>query len=308
MRNTIRKALVALAAVAMSAASSTAQEAAEFEGERTMETFQTNRENNFRYDAERFNGFNTVREIFKGKKYRREDSFINRIDIRVPENDTLVKVIQYYPEVKKGCFFYAKGSCGSFLESNKVFYDNAKFTKTDNTVEIDGYTFDIYRAAYDFDTTQVTYQYRMNVKTNRVDSIKFTNRAVNRIRGEYTVCSDKTHPEYKDNLPMIVPGVVGVIKKMETTTIAQTTNSEWWNSDLISTCSSYNIKTIAREVSDSEFEVPSDIELVDATKELRAVRKMIEKNKKKLRKKGVWQDVEITHDVIYDNFEEAWEY
>ena len=59
---------------------------------------------------------------------------------------------------------------------------------------------------------------------------------------------------------------------------------------------------------DSEFEIPSDIKLIDIAKEPKQYLKMMEDNKKFMIKKKLWVEEAPDEAKIYDNLNEDWDY
>ena len=80
------------------------------------------------------------------------------------------------------------------------------------------------------------------------------------------------------------------------------------NIDFLMSLSTIVTSITPRTVDDSEFEIPSDIKLIDIAKEPKQYLKMMEDNKKFMIKKKLWVEEAPDEAKIYDNLNEDWDY
>ena len=80
------------------------------------------------------------------------------------------------------------------------------------------------------------------------------------------------------------------------------------NIDFLMSVSTVVTSITPRTVDDSEFEIPSDIKLIDIAKEPKQYLKMMEDNKKYMIKKKLWVEETPDEAKIYDNLNEDWDY
>ena len=79
------------------------------------------------------------------------------------------------------------------------------------------------------------------------------------------------------------------------------------NIDFLMSLSTIVTSITPRTVDDSEFEIPSDIKLIDIAKEPKQYLKLMEDNKKFMIKKKLWVEEAPDEAKIYDNLNDDWD-
>ena len=229
-----------------------------------------------------FNGSYTAVTLAKGNKNRVNASYNNSVTITVTEGD-VITTTTYYPFVKKGWTTKA-----SVSDSKKQMAEMAKgdVEKTGETMTILGHKCEVNRLKY-----------------TKTDNQQGTVTTIN-MNNDYALCDDPSLPGADTET---VPGVKGVPLKFVTNMVTQSDN-EYLNLDIRLTVST-EVKSITpRAVDDSEFVVPSDIKMIDPSKEPKKYLKMLTENYEYMKKQGLWPDNSVNEDKIFDNLNEEWDF
>lgn len=224
-----------------------------------------------------------MKVINKGNKSRTEMSYNNSIMITTIDGDK-ISTVTYFPYIKKG---YTGGTT-SISQSKQHLEEMRKgeVEKTGETMTILGRKCDVYKVRYQQTTDSAGTKMVMN------------------IHNEFAICQDPDLPSVDTE---VLPGVKGIPLKCTINTLSQTTN-EMINLDVDISVSTIIKSITPRKVDDSEFEVPSDIKIIDADKEPKKFIKMLEENKKYMMKKGLWKETPENEAKIYDNLSEEWDF
>lgn len=86
------------------------------------------------------------------------------------------------------------------------------------------------------------------------------------------------------------------------------TSNDMLNLDFLMYLDSETKSITPRKVEDSEFEIPSDIKLIDGNKDPEKILKITEENTKYMKKKKLWTEKEPDEVRIFDNLQEDWDY
>lgn len=224
-----------------------------------------------------------MKVINKGNKSRTEMSYNNSIMITTIDGDK-ISTVTYFPYIKKG---YTGGTT-SISQSKQQLEEMRKgeVEKTGETMTILGRKCDVYKIRYQQTTDSAGTKMVMN------------------IHNEFAICQDPDLPSVDTE---VLPGVKGIPLKCTINTLSQTTN-EMINLDVDISVSTIIKSITPRKVDDSEFEVPSDIKIIDADKEPKKFIKMLEENKKYMMKKDLWKETPENEAKIYDNLSEEWDF
>jgi hypothetical protein len=293
--------LAVLAFVMMGVGQSVAQEVAPFEGESTSKVFSSQKmtamvtTKNFlakailksvmkKYTDDNpmlYNGMYTQKSVIKGNKTRAEVSHNNSVIITITEPEQ-VTTITYYNYLKKGYTMVAKINPAQVEQMR-----NSEVEKTGETVTIMGKKCDVYKQKY-----QKT--------TDTLETVTNIN-----INNEYAVCEDyEGMPEMASKM---LNGVTGCPLKFTTNTVTQTTN-KMLNMDIRLSIATEITSITPRAVDDSEFDVPSDIKLIDGNKDAKKMFKIAQENIDYMKKNNLWVDPALNEDKIYDNLNEEWDF
>ncbi len=221
--------------------------------------------------------------IYKGNKTRAEMSYNNSIMITTIDGDK-ISTVTYFPYIKKGY----TGGATSISQSKQQLEEMRKgeVEKTGETMTILGRKCYVYKVRYQHTTDSAGTKTVMN------------------LHNDFAICQDPDLPGVDTE---VLPGVKGVPLKCTVNTLSQTTN-EMVNLDVDVSISTILKSITPRKVDDSEFEIPSDIKMIDANKEPKKFIKMLEENKKYMMKKGLWKETPEDEAKIYDNLSEEWDF
>ena len=226
-----------------------------------------------------FNGSYTATTIYKGKKTKVNATYNNSVTLTLPEGDK-TKSITYFPYIKKG-YYQLLDVAASKQQLEEM--RKGEVEKTGETMEILGRKCNVYKVKY-------------VMKQDTLGTVSTTN-----IHNDYAICEEcPADQEY-------VPDVKGAPLKFTMNTVSQTDN-EMLNFDLRLSVSTLATEIKERTVDDSEFEVPSDIKLIDGNKDPKKMLKIMTENYEYMKKKDMWIDPKINEDKIYDNLSEDWDY
>lgn len=301
MKKTI---LLALVALFMGLVQVSAQTAAGFEGETTSKMFSSQKmqskvlTKNFlakmitksilkKYldnNPSLYNGAYTATTICKGNKVCSKYTKDNSVVITIPE-DGKYKIITYYPFIKKG--YYTKSTVSAAqAQVNLEQMRKGNLEKTGETMMILGRRCSVYKMKYE-----------------EVKDSAGTKTILN-MHNEFAICDDPSLPMADQN---IVSGVKGVPLKFFTNLVTQT-NTDMVNMDIRMAISTMITSITPRKVEDSEFEVPSDVKLVDVDAKPQEMFKIMLENTKYMKKHKLWVDPALNEDKIYDNLSEDWDF
>lgn len=229
-----------------------------------------------------YTGTYTMTSITKGDKNRTNTPYNNSVTITVKEGD-MTRTTTYFPYIKKG---YTQVT--NMTENQKQVEEMRKgqVEKTGETMTILGRKCDVYKVKY-------------TMKTDSAGMVSTTN-----LHNEFAISTDSSLPGADLEC---IPGVKGVPLKFSNNTASQTSN-EMMNIDFLMSLSTIVTSITPRTVDDSEFEIPSDIKLIDIAKEPKQYLKMMEDNKKFMIKKKLWVEEAPDEAKIYDNLNEDWDY
>lgn len=221
--------------------------------------------------------------IYKGNKTRTEMSYNNSITIATIDGDK-ISTVTYFPYIKKGY----TGGTASINQSKGQLEEMRKgeVEKTGETMTILGRKCDVYKVKYQQATDSAGTKMVMN------------------LHNDFAICQDPDLPGVDTE---VLPGVKGIPLKCTVNTLSQTTN-EMVNLDIEISISTILKSITPRKVDDSEFEIPSDIKIIDADKEPKKFIKMLEENKNYMVKKGLWKETPEDEAKIYDNLSEEWDF
>ena len=226
-----------------------------------------------------YNGSYNSTTIYKGKKIRVNATYNNSVTLTLPEGDK-TKSITYFPYIKKG-YYQLLDIAASKQQLEEM--RKGEVEKTGETMEILGRKCNVYKVKY-------------VMKQDTLGTISTTN-----IHNDYAICEEcPADQEY-------VPDVKGAPLKFTLNTVSQTDN-EMLNFDLRLSVSTLATEIKERAVDDSEFEVPSDIKLIDGNNDPQKMLKIMTENYEYMKKKDMWIDPKINEDKIYDNLSEDWDY
>lgn len=231
-----------------------------------------------------YNGSYTAKTIFKGDKTCVTLSKDNSVVITLPV-DGKYKIITYYPYIKKG--YYTMSDVED--EQDQAELEKMRkgdVEKTGETMTILGRKCSVYKVKYE----EVT------------DSAG--TKSITNIHNEFAISDDPSLPEADKE---VIPGVKGCPLKFATNCVSQTTN-EMVNMDIRMAISAIITSITPRKVEDSEFEVPSDIKLVDIDAKPKEMFKIMSENTKYMKKNKLWVDPALNEDKIYDNLSEDWDF
>ena len=237
---------------------------------------------NFDNNPSFYTGTYTTTVIAKGDKIRTNTPYNNSVTITVKEGD-MTRTTTYFPYIKKG---YTQVT--NMTENQKQVEEMRKgqVEKTGETMTILGRKCDVYKVKY-------------TMKTDSAGMVSTTN-----LHNEFAISTDSSLPGADLEC---IPGVKGVPLKFSNNTASQTSN-EMMNIDFLMSLSTIVTSITPRTVDDSEFEIPSDIKLIDIAKEPKQYLKMMEDNKKFMIKKKLWVEEAPDEAKIYDNLNEDWDY
>ena len=229
-----------------------------------------------------YTGTYTMTSITKGDKNRTNTSYNNSVTVQVKEGDK-IRTTTYFPYIKKG---YTQVT--NMTENQKQVEEMRKgqVEKTGETMTILGRKCDVYKVKY-------------TMKTDSAGMVSTTN-----LNNEFAISTDSSLPGADLEC---IPGVKGVPLKFSNNTASQMSN-EMMNIDFLMSLSTIVTSITPRTVDDSEFEIPSDIKLIDIAKEPKQYLKMMEDNKKFMIKKKLWVEEAPDEAKIYDNLNEDWDY
>lgn len=231
-----------------------------------------------------YNGSYTATTICKGNKTCMKLSKDNSVIITLPV-DGKYKIITYYPYIKKGYYMMSdvedRQAQANFEQMRK-----GDVEKTGETMTILGRKCSVYKVKYE------------EVKDSA------GTKAITNLHNEFAISDDPSLPEADKE---IVPGVKGVPLKFAMNLVSQT-NNEMVNMDIRMAISSILTSITPRKVDDSEFEVPSDIKLVDIDAKPKEMFKIMSENTKYMKKNKLWVDPALNEDKIYDNLSEDWDF
>lgn len=229
-----------------------------------------------------YNGTYVSTTIQKGTKTKTTMPYNNSVMISERDGNKMKTTI-YFPYIKKGYY-----STSNLSESQKMLEEMRKGTveKTGEIMTILGRKCEVYRVKYE-------------MKTDSAGMTSITN-----LHNEFAVCKDPSLPGADTEF---VPGVRGVPLKFINNTSSQTT-SEMLDMDITLYIASTTTGVTPRKVDDSELAVPDDIKLVDSEANPKAVLKMVDENKKYMKKNNLWNEKSPDEIKIYDNLQEDWEY
>ena len=229
-----------------------------------------------------YTGTYTTTVITKGDKIRTNTPYNNSVTITVKEGD-MTRTTTYFPYIKKG---YTQVT--NMTENQKQVEEMRKgqVEKTGETMTILGRKCDVYKVKY-------------TMKTDSAGMVSTTN-----LNNEFAISTDSSLPGADLEC---IPGVKGVPLKFSNNTASQI-SSEMMNIDFLISLSTIVTSITPRTVDDSEFEIPSDIKLIDIAKEPKQYLKMMEDNKKFMIKKKLWVEEAPDEAKIYDNLNEDWDY
>lgn len=229
-----------------------------------------------------YTGTYTMTSITKGDKNRTNTPYNNSVTVQVKEGDK-IRTTTYFPYIKKG---YTQVT--NMTENQKQVEEMRKgqVEKTGETMTILGRKCDVYKVKY-------------TMKTDSAGMVSTTN-----LHNEFAISTDSSLPGADLEC---IPGVKGVPLKFSNNTASQTSN-EMMNIDFLMSLSTIVTSITPRTVDDSEFEIPSDIKLIDIAKEPKQYLKMMEDNKKFMIKKKLWVEEAPDEAKIYDNLNEDWDY
>ena len=201
-----------------------------------------------------YTGTYTMTSITKGDKNRTNTPYNNSVTVQVKEGDK-IRTTTYFPYIKKG---YTQVT--NMTENQKQVEEMRKgqVEKTGETMTILGRKCDVYKVKY-------------TMKTDSAGMVSTTN-----LHNEFAISTDSSLPGADLEC---IPGVKGVPLKFSNNTASQTSN-EMMNIDFLMSLSTIVTSITPRTVDDSEFEIPSDIKLIDIAKEPKQYLKMMEDNKK----------------------------
>lgn len=231
-----------------------------------------------------YNGAYTATTIVKGEKTCVKSSSINSVTISLPENGK-VKTICYFPYIKKGYYTYSSPDVEQAKQQMEQMR-KGKVEKTGETMTIMGHKCTVYKVKYE----------------QTLDSAGTKSTTI--IHNEYAICEDPSLPQGTEE---VIPGVHGAPLKFATNIVSQM-NSEMMNLDVRMAVSSITTSITPRAVEDSEFEVPSDVKLINVDGNQKEYFKLFAENTKYLKKAGLWVDPAKNEDTIYDNLSEDWDY
>ena len=229
-----------------------------------------------------YTGTYTMTSITKGDKNRTNTPYNNSVTVQVKEGDK-IRTTTYFPYIKKG---YTQVT--NMTENQKQVEEMRKgqVEKTGETMTILGRKCDVYKVKY-------------TMKTDSAGMVSTTN-----LHNEFAISTDSSLPGADLEC---IPGVKGVPLKFSNNTASQI-SSEMMNIDFLMSLSTIVTSITPRTVDDSEFEIPSDIKLIDSAEEPRQQVKMMEGNKKFMIKKKLWVEEAPDEAKIYDNLNEDWDY
>lgn len=226
-----------------------------------------------------YNGSYHATTIYKGKKIKVSATYNNSVTLTLPEGDK-TKSITYFPYIKKG-YYQLLDVAASKQQLEEM--RKGEVEKTGETMEILGRKCNVYKVKY-------------VMKQDTLGTVSTTN-----IHNDYAICEEcPADQEY-------VPDVKGAPLKFTMNTVSQS-DSEMLNMDLRLSISTLATEIKERAVDDSEFEVPSDIKLIDGNKDPKKMLKIMTENYEYMKKKDMWADPKINEDKIYDNLSEDWDY
>lgn len=231
-----------------------------------------------------YNGPYTATTICKGDKTCMKVSKDNSVVITLPVNGKY-KVITYYPYIKKGYYTMSDVS-DSQAQANLKQMQKGNIEKTGETMIIFGRKCSVYKVKYE------------EVKDSAGTKM------ITNLHNEFAISDDPTLPGADKE---VVPGVKGVPLKFAMNLVSQT-NNEMVNMDVRMAISSILTSVTPRKVEDSEFEVPTDIKLVDIDANPKQMFKIMSENTKYMQKKKIWVDPAMNEDKIYDNLSEDWDF
>ncbi len=232
-----------------------------------------------------FNGTYTATTVFKGlNKYKVMTPYNNSVMIVEKDGDNM-KTTTYFPYIKKG--YYQEMSIAANKEQTAAI-QKGDVVKTGETMTILGYKCDIY-------------QVKSEVKLDSAGS-----KSTTIMNHQFAVCSDPSCLGSTEDVPLL-PGVKGTPLKYINNTSSMT-SSDMLNLDFLMYMDSETKSITPRKVEDSEFEVPSEIKLIDGNKDANKIQKIVEENTKYMKKKNLWTEKEPDEVRIYDNLQEDWDY
>ena len=232
-----------------------------------------------------FNGTYTATTIFKGyNKFKTLTPYNNSVTIVVKDGDNM-KTTTYFPYIKKG--YYQNISISANKKETEAM-QKGDVAKTGETIVILGYKCDIY-------------QVKSEVKTDTAGT-----KSTTIMNHQFAVCSDSSCPGSTEDVPLL-PGVKGAPLKYINNTTSMTSN-DMLNLDFLMYLDSETKSITPRKVEDSEFEIPSDIKLIDGNKDPEKILKITEENTKYMKKKKLWTEKEPDEVRIFDNLQEDWDY
>ena len=231
-----------------------------------------------------YNGSYTAKTICKGNKTCVTQSKDNSVVLTIPV-DGKYKIITYYPYIKKG-YYTMSDVEDKQAQANLEQMRKGDVEKTGETMTILGRKCTVYKVKYE----SVTDSAGTKVITN--------------IHNEFAICDDPSLPGADKE---VVPGVKGFPLKFATNCVSQS-NNEMVNVDVRIAISSVLTSLTPRKVDDSEFEVPSDIKLVDIDANPKQMFKIMVENTKYMKKNKLWVDPALNEDKIYDNLSEDWDF
>lgn len=292
---------IVLAFVMMGAGQSVAQVPATFEGESTAKVFSSQKmtalvtTKNFlakailksvmkKYTDDNpmlYNGMYTQKSVIKGNKTRAEMSYNNSVIITITEPEQ-VTTITYYNYIKKGYTMVSKIDPAQVEQMR-----NSEVEKTGETMTIMGKNCAVYKQRY-----QKT--------TDTLETVSKIN-----IHNEYAICEG--YEDMPELASKMMNGITGCPLKFTTNTVTQTTN-KMLNMDIRMSIATEITSITPRAVDDSEFEVPSDIKLIDGSKDAKKMFKIVQENVDYMKKNNLWVDPAVNEDKIYDNLEEDWDF
>lgn len=232
-----------------------------------------------------FNGTYTATTIFKGlNKYKVLTPYNNSVMIVEKDGDNM-KTITYFPYIKKG--YYQNISIAANKKETEDM-QKGDVVKTGETMVILGYKCDVY-------------QVKSEVKTDTAGT-----KSTTILNHQFAVCSDPSCPGSTEDVPLL-PGVKGVPLKYINNTSSMTSN-DMLNLDFLMYLDSETKSITPRKVEDSEFEVPSEIKLIDGNKDADKAQKIMEENTKYMKKKNLWTEKSPDEVRIFDSLQEDWDY
>ena len=230
-----------------------------------------------------YTGNYTMKVITKGNKSLSYLPY-NNCYMLTEKTDGKLKMTTYYPYIKKGYYEVTDMS-----ENKKKVDEMRKGTveKTGKTIEVLGRQCEVYKLKYEVTT----------------DSAGGKSTTI--MNNEFAITDDPTLPETDQEC---IPGVKGVPLKFINNTVSQMSVEKMLNTDFLMYIATEVKEIKNRAVDDAELAIPSDIKLIDKSKDEKGFAKIVADNQKYLVKNGLWNPKSPDDVKIYDNLDEEWDY